>query len=263
LLSENWHAWWSPQTGEQWFFWVLTFATVTTTLSGLLARGYRTWLGGIICGATVIGLGCMMMQKMLAGSIYLLPTETALSKFGYVVLPAVTLSLPWLGQWLRARQNAEGKMAEASPMETPGPESLVHLLALLALTLSGTLLLATSGTLSLALQLIVISSLPVAWMIEAWLPHRGRTRPLPTFAGWTSAGWLSASAGLLVVLGYLFAEVSLALGCLYAVSLWWVPWFWPKASAPPIRKWAIALLAAAPALIAGGIATGIMIAKHG
>lgn len=263
LVQSTWESWWTPHAGEQWLFWVMTSMLGCSLLLGIFSRGFRTVGGGVICGVLLLGLGGWLMRTMLNGSVYLEPENSLWSKAAYVAGPALVLSLTWLGQWQWLRQQTTASTAEHSAAGPESRESLVHWLAVLALILSGTLLLAASGTLSLAFQLLTFASLPIAWLVEAWLPGGGARRPLPTPAASTMAGWLTASCGLLVLLGHLFAEVSLALGCLYAVSLWWVPWLWSLSNASVGRKWGMAFLAAFPALAAAGIAAGTMIAKHG
>ncbi|MBL8854010.1 MAG: hypothetical protein JNK57_08570 [Planctomycetaceae bacterium] len=263
LIRGTWESWLSPQVGDQWMMGMMVVLFATSLLLGIFARYFRTVVGGVVVVAILFGLGCLMFQKMLMGSLYFMPTESALSKAAYVLIPSLVLCLPWLGQWQWFRRMSleqDGDLRAGLGLEG---DSNVHLLSVLALTLSGTLLLATSGTLSVALQLLIFSALPIAWLIEAWLPHRGQSRPLSMLAARSLAGWLTGSAGLLVVLGHLFAEVELGLAGLYAVSLWWVPWLWPAATAPTGRKWGLAMLAAAPALIAAGIAAGTMVAAHG
>lgn len=263
LFQQTGQLWLAPQTGEQWVVGVMVVSLVCSLLLGMLQRAFRTVVGGVVVGAILFGFGCLMFQKMLTGSMYFMPNQTTFSKVAYVVGPTLVLFLPWLGLWQWYRRVTPIGINAASVPQDRHLESLVHLLSVLALMLSGTLLLATSGTLSLALQLMVFSMVPLAWMIEAWLPHRGQSWPLPVFAASTLAGWASATAGLWVVLGHLFAEVSLVLGLLYAVSLWWVPWMWPSAKASAMQKWGLAILAAAPALIAAGIAAVKMVAAHG
>jgi hypothetical protein len=264
FVQETWHSWWSPQIGEQWVVGLLVFLGLSSVLLGGWQRYLRTVVGGLVVGLIFVGLGCFLFQRMLADTSYMLPSKTQLAKFAHVLVPALVLGLPWLGLWQRYRRlGATSAESNDDHQATAGRGSSVHLLAVWALTLSGTLLLATSGTLSLAMQLFVFSMLPMGWMIEIWLPYPGRRRPLSQDAVGTVAAWLSASAGLLVVLGYLFAEVSLSLGLLYAVSLWWVPWLWPLANETSLRKWGFAILAAAPGLIAAGISLGAMVAQHG
>ncbi|MBL8891346.1 MAG: hypothetical protein JNL67_15305 [Planctomycetaceae bacterium] len=263
LIQSTWKTWWAPQAGDQWLFWVMTVMLGCSLLLGFFARRFRTVVGGLVVGGLLFGLGVVLWRTMLEGSVYLEPKLAFWLKAAYVVGPTLVLSLAWLGQWQWLRQHVTASTANHAATTLESRESLVHWLAVLALILSGVLLLASSGTLSLASQLLTFASLPLAWLLEAWLPRGGAVRPLPTPAAATMAGWLTATCGLLVVLGHLFAEVSLALGCLYAVSLWWIPWLWPLASVSAGRKWGLAVLAAAPALLAAGIAAGIMIVQHG
>jgi len=123
--------------------------------------------------------------------------------------------------------------------------------------------LATSGTLSLATKSLVFAVIPLAWILEAGLPILGTKRVLPVAADRTLAGWLPVTAGLMVVLGYFFAEVPLGLAGLWAISLLWLPWLWPSTTASALNRWGWALWASAPALIAAGVSAGMMVAQNG
>ncbi len=123
---------------------------------------------------------------------------------------------------------------------------------MLAVTLGGVLLLATSGTLSKGTQSLVFAMVPLGWLIECWLPARGHHLPRPVRAAGSLVGWLPVSTGMMVVIGYFFAEVSWQSASVFALSLWLLPAAWPSAQQHWSRTLGWAILAAAPALLASG-----------
>jgi uncharacterized membrane protein len=81
---------------------------------------------------------------------------------------------------------------------------------------------------------------------------RGHHLPRPVRAAGSLVGWLPVSTGVMVVIGYFFAEVSWQSASVFMLSLWLLPAAWPSAQQHWSRTLGWAILAAAPALLASG-----------
>jgi hypothetical protein len=265
-IADAWRVASRPEFGEQWIPMALT-ASIGLGFATACSGRSRTIVGAALGWVVAFPLLGVLMYRVLVSSVYFLPPETFWSQAAYVLLPAAALSLSWIGDGLAAgRRKVDLLQASGSPSEIPSTSG-IYLLALLAVSLSATLLLATSGTLSLATKSLVFAVVPVAWMIELWVPgwgwRQGSSAPLPLQLSSTLVAWLPPTAGLLVVLGHFFAEVPAGLAGLWAVSLGLLPWFEPNRSATALSRWGGTLLAAGPALVAAGISAGIMVAQNG
>jgi len=251
---------WEPQFQEHWVPLALTLSLGLTLVAGVGWRWLRwPWLA-LPAGGVVSGLLATLVYRLLDGSIHFMPLYSRSYQTWAVILPALALVPMWASQWLRLRQlsrrerEAERDIASTNTnsLEHAGADHWLYLLAVLAVTLSGVLLLATSGTLSKGTQSLVFAMVPLGWLIECWLPSRGHSLPRPVRAGGTLVGWLPVSTGVMVLIGYFFAEVSWMSASVFALSLWMLPAAWPSAQQHWSRTLGWAILAATPALVASG-----------
>jgi hypothetical protein len=243
---------WQPQFQEHWIPWALTVSLVLTLVAGVIGHGFRSFWLALLAWLVVCGLLLGLIYRLLLGSVYFMPLYSQSYQIWAVTLPALALALTWASQWLRLRQSTNDSEPNPAADAAAGGDHWLYLLAVLAVTLSGVLLLATSGTLSKGSQSLIFAMVPLGWLLECWWPTRGHSLPRPVHAGSTVAAWLPISTGVMVVIGHFFAEVSWQSASVFAISLWLLPVAWPSAQQPWTRAFGLALLAAAPALAASG-----------
>lgn len=275
--ERNWAGWataaqqasgllWQPQFQEHWIPLALTVSAGLCLVGGVIWRWLSSpWLA-MPAGVFVSGLLAGLVYRLLDGSIYFMPLYSRSYQIWAVILPALALVPMWASQWLRlqwvsgrergnnrADTDADtSRVTSKAACDVAGSDHWLYLLAVLAVTLGGVLLLATSGTLSKGTQSLVFAMVPLGWLIECWLPARGHSLPRPVLAAGSLVGWLPVSTGVMVVIGYFFAEVSWLSASVFALSLWMLPAAWPSAQQHWSRTLGWAILAAAPALLASG-----------
>lgn len=243
---------WQPQFQEHWIPLALTVSLVLTLVAGLLGRSLLSFWLALPAWLMVSGLLLGLIYRLLLGSVYFMPLYSQSYQIWAVALPALALAVTWASQWLRLRQSTSHSEHIPEADAVASGDHWLYLLAVLAVTLSGVLLLATSGTLSKGTQSLVFAMVPLGWLLECWWPARGHSLPRPVHASSTLAAWLPVSTGVMVVIGHFFAEVSWQLASLFALSLWLLPVAWPSAQQHWTRAFGRALVAAAPALAASG-----------
>ncbi len=295
VAQEVWKYATQPKFGEQFlplamtgafaFFCLVYVArrwTGTFWTGNVPAGTRRGWVGtwwGLGAWLLVWGLFSGLMYKLLASSIYMLPSESIGSRVGNVVVPAFALSLGWLGTWLRHRQCGSdqltsGRESRATWMGSPGTpvsDSRVYFLAVLAVACSAAVLLVTSGTLVLATRGLMVAMIPLAWSLETWSLKAWITgqfwksgwkesgQPLPVQAAESVGIWLPTSSGFLVVLGVYFNSIPASLAGLFALSLFLLPWLWPQENVAGRERWWKSLIAASPAVLAALISAFLLL----
>lgn len=183
--------------------------------------------------AAMLGL----VYAMLAGSKYISREPELWKKIIYVAVPALLLS----GGWLVATFGSGNKRSVAGDMQTEGQhepqESKLGWLTALAIVLSATLLILTSGAASIATQAMSAAIVPA---VLVWT--RSNQESI------RSTYWLHTATGLIVVQSYFFAETPLYAGVAWFVSSMLLIRYWPNTDQSLGRRWMQSFAIAVPAL---------------
>jgi hypothetical protein len=167
--------------------------------------GAIPWSRFVLCIAIVTTVSCVAMVRLLWSSVYLSVDSPFFEKAAYVFGPAVVIGGVWAGAFA-GRENLRFS-------------TFAHASGILLLSVSGAVLMGSSGSFSFALLQV-----PVVAAVMVGMIFRPQKNASPAISG---DAWLIVGAICLpVVLGHLFSQVTLfhaALHLLSAASLVWVP----------------------------------------
>ena len=181
-----------------------------------------------IFGALVV-LVAGTIVRLLWSSVYFTDRYTLLSQIGHTSIPATLVGLIWLGGFRQGfHKHSSSRWTVAST---------------LLLSISATMLLATSGSFTFALlQMPVIAAALVGFAFFYSSTERSPAN---------HDGWLITSGIILpVMLGFFLAEVHWGNAALFAISAAMVTWFPPKTIDSKFRKFGITLFVCLPAIAA-------------
>lgn len=236
----------TPKLDVQWVPLGLTVALVVTLAIQWTKISPKKPFGFATFAAIALSLNTTLMSLILWNSTYFAANKPFFQRAAYVVIPGLLLTLVWLASC--TRKNHEIEIAESATdtkSTSPDLDSMVGWLAALALPLSATLLLASSGTLSLALKALIPAVIPAAQFFQRKSQHNSSSM---------AAGWISLAVCLPVILGHFFAEVSFWQAVLLVLSACLTLWLWPRKSDSLLKQWTVSFACVGPALLASGIA---------
>lgn len=261
-----------PKINVQWVFWAMTAALVCWWLARMAQVQRSRIVLLLVALSLVFTAHASLMIMILWNGIYLSDTQPIVWRVLYVTLPALGLTLVWLGSWWRQIDPVQRMVfvpemlfdgtaedAATSPSDR-FRESNLGWLAVFSLPLSATLLLATSGTLSIALKAAIAVVVPVAhFIVLRWggrfskRPHassKWHGRELAEEIPATLSAWLGIAVGVPLICGCFFGAVSAWLAALFFLSLLLVPLLWPSREQSLTARWCLATVSLAPALVA-------------
>ena len=236
----------NPSTAIQWLPIITTACLVATLLVAKLqpadkplnhdSEGQKT--SGSQRSSKLLGVFkfCLLflaaagtISRLLWSSVYFTDRFSLVSQIGYAAIPAIAISLIWLGGF---RQNDHSQMT-----------SRWTVVSTLVLSVSAMVLLGTSGSFSFALLQIPV--------IAAALVGFACFYPLAKRSPANHDAWLITSGICLpVLLGFFFAEVRWETAMLFALAAAMATWLTPKASDSIFKKAGITFLICLPAITA-------------
>ncbi len=242
-----------PKLDVQWVPLAISVALAVTVVMHWTNSSSKKVIRFTAFTLMIFALNTLLIAMILWNSLHLAENKSLVLRSGNVLIPGLLLTLIWVGPLLRTRNRGLIPQPNADlESSTPKLASPIGWLAALALPLSATLLLASSGTLSLAFKALIPAIIPLAQFYQRKSQHNVSVM---------AAGWISLAVCLPVILGHFFAEVSVWQAVLIVVSSFLTLWQWPEKSHSLVKQWGISFACVLPALIAAGVAALTLVAQ--